>query len=385
MASNPSQHPDQPDELPKTSTQSKDQAQYILGLCQAQGFALAGFAPVRPSAWTAHMLAWLDAGKHGTMDYLARDLELRFTPSGVHKDTRSFLVVADAYAARGSQHLSQLDANPPKARIARYAQGRDYHQAMKRRLHQLADRLRLEIPGSDFRTCVDTVPIFERELAALAGIGWQAKNTMIIHPRLGSYFLLGVVATTLELPPTSPTSSYSPNAPPTLPLIPDACGSCTRCIDACPTQAITPYSVDASRCISYLSIEHRDVIPTEFHQAMGDWIYGCDICQEVCPHNSPREAFTATPHSSYEAKNTHLDVLEVLAWTIADRQEAFKTSPMKRANLAMMKRNALIVAGNSLKQDPNPALLDRIKAISVDSNEDPMVVTTARDVLAAIA
>lgn len=384
MASSQSPHPKLPHnapqdkEPPQASSPSGTQAQYILDLCQAQGFALAGIAPVRPSAWSAHMLAWLEAGKHGTMDYLARDLELRFTPAGVHRSTRSFLVVADAYAARGSQHASQLAANPPKARIARYAQGRDYHQAMKRRLHSLADRLRLEIPGSDFRTCVDTVPIFERELAALAGIGWQAKNTMIIHPRLGSYFLLGVVATTLDLPPTLPAT------PATTPIA-DACGTCTRCIDACPTQAITPYSVDASRCISYLTIEHREVIPPEFHAAIGDWIYGCDICQEVCPHNSPREALTVLPHSSYEAKNTHLDLLEVIGWTIAQRQEAFKTSPMKRANLAMMKRNALIVAGNALKVQANPALLDRIKAIAADASEDPIVTTTARDVLASLA
>jgi len=315
------------------------------------------------------MLAWLEAGKHGAMEYLSNDLELRFNPSHVFPGTKSFLVVADQYAPRGGSLPSRPHEDAPKGRVARYAQGRDYHEVMKRRLHSLADQLRIEIPGSGFRTCIDTVPIFERELAGLAGLGWQAKNTMIIHPKLGSYFLLGVVATTLDLTPLP--DQWLPT---------DHCGTCTRCIEACPTNAITPYSVDASRCISYLTIEQRGEIDPAFHRAIGDWMYGCDICQEVCPHNSAREDESQV-NIAYTPRTQYLDVLEVLSWTAPDRTLAFQSSPMKRANLAMIKRNAVIAAGNALRERERPELKTRIQAIADDQAEPELVRHTARSVL----
>ena len=160
-----------------------------------------------------------------------------------------------------------------QGRIARYALGDDYHEIIKDRLHVLADWLRQIAPDAQTRAAVDTAPVLERELAGLAGIGWVGKNTCVIHPRVGSWLLLGQIITTLSLSADEP--------------MPDHCGTCTRCIDACPTDAITqPYQLDASRCISYLTIEHRGEIPTEFHGPIGDWLYGCDICQDVCPHNS---------------------------------------------------------------------------------------------------
>jgi len=310
---------------------------YIAGLCGELGFAAVGFAPSTPSRYGPYFRSWLAAGMHGEMEYLARDVTLREEPGSIMPGVRSFMVVADQYAPRGSQLPSRLHEQPPMGRIARYAHGRNYHEVIKRRLHKLADRLREEVPGSDFRTCVDTAPIFERELAALAGMGWQAKNTMMIHPRLGSYILLGVVATTLELPALESQQVEV-----------DRCGTCTRCIDACPTAAISPYRVDASRCISYLTIEHAGPIDPSFHAAMGDWVYGCDICQEVCPHNSPRpDESPLTLLEAYQPRNQYLNLIEVLAWTAREREEAFKVSAMKRATLEQMKRNAEIAQRNA--------------------------------------
>lgn len=321
---------------PKVPASGVELSSHIATLCTQLGFAAVGFAPAQPSNYGPHFRQWLEQKCNGEMDFLERDIEVRENPARILEGTNSFLVVADQYAPRGSQLPSRLHEPRPLGRVARYAQGRDYHTVMKRRLHSLADRLRCEVPGSEFRTCVDTAPIFERELAALAGIGWHAKNTMLIHPQLGSYILLGVVATTLHLAPLASQIEQ-----------PDRCGTCTRCIDACPTAAITPQRIDASRCISYLTIEHRSAIPAQFHGAMGDWVYGCDICQEVCPHNSARPGEAPSPIlDAYTPRTQHLDLLEVLAWTAAERSAAFKTSPMKRATLAMMQRNATIALAN---------------------------------------
>lgn len=342
----------------------------VLETVRGQGFALAGVAPVQVSQWAGELGAWLDAGKNGTMAYLDQDEELRTDPARVLDGCKAFVVVGDVYSTRGDEEAP----TPGHGRIARYARGRNYHEVMKRRLHACADSLRLEFPGSDFRTCVDTVPIMERELAVLAGLGWQAKNTMVIHPRLGSYFLLGVVATTLELVTTLSGGRVE-----------DACGTCTRCIDACPTQAITPYSVNGSRCVSYLTIEHREAIAPEFHAGLRDWVFGCDICQEVCPHNSAREGPSlVSPHAAYTPKRRGLPLLEVLGWDEPRRRGAFESSAMKRATLEMMKRNALIAAGNSLRTLPDAAIVGRIREIASSDLEDAMVRETAWQVLADV-
>lgn len=341
----------------------------VLTRCAQAGFALSGVAPVQMSRWGEHLGAWLAQGKHGTMEYLDTDTELRLEPARVLDGCRAFLVVGDLYAPRGAE---DGPTPPGMGRLARYARGRNYHEVMKRRLHALADDLRLAYPGSEFRTCVDTVPILERELAVLAGLGWQAKNTMVIHPRAGSYFLLGVVATTLPL--------VANEDPPT-----DHCGTCTRCIEACPTGAITPYSVDASRCVSYLTIERREPIPREFHAGIGDWLAGCDICQEVCPHNSPRPGAEITPpHPAYTPRQTGFKLLDVLGWGPQEREQAFKTSALKRITLTMIKRNAIIAAGNSLRTAPDAALLARLHELSLSEQEPALVRETARDVLGSL-
>jgi epoxyqueuosine reductase len=370
----PTYRPVPPCALPEQGVLTRD----VLDRCGALGFALAGIAHAQPTRWRDEVLAWLRAGRHGEMDYLERDLDLRFDPATVFPGTRAFIMVADVYASRNEPPPATPAPPGPHGRIARYAQGLDYHAVIKKRLHALSDALRAAYPGWGFRSFVDTVPVLERELGQRAGLGWQAKNTMIINPRLGSYMLLGGVATTLPLEP-------APEADTTT----DHCGTCTRCIDACPTGAITPWSVDGSRCISYLTIEHRAELDPSLHAPMGDWVYGCDVCQEVCPHNSPRPDPDLPPrHDAYRPRTERggsLPLLEVLNWNQDARREAFRNSAMKRATLAMMKRNALIAAGNALRRRPDPTLLARINELARDPAEDPLVSATAQTVLRALA
>lgn len=296
------------------------------------GFALAGVADVDPSKWGDELRSWIDQGKQGEMDWLADHTDLRIHPDRLIDDARSVLLVADVYASRADNIDTPLKQG--QGRIARYARGKDYHKVMKKRLMELADELRAEHPDAEFKVFVDTAPVLERELAHRAGLGWVGKHTLLIHPKIGSYFFLGGIITTLNLQQRTDQTPEN-----------DHCGTCTRCIDACPTDAITPYSVDARKCISYLTIEHRSEIDPELAGGIGDWIYGCDICQEVCPHNSQRDDAPSI-NEAYSPKRDRFDLLEVLNWSEDDRREAFQGSAMKRAKLDMMKRNATIVAEN---------------------------------------
>lgn len=364
----------------------------ILDECDRLGFALSGVCAAERSSREREFKDWLSAGRHGEMTWLARRVEERLDPRAFMPWCRSLVMVADLYAARGTMgppdaaardaDPSPADAPPAEARgrLARYAQGRDYHVVIKKRLHRLCDRLRTRIPGERFKAFVDISPVLEREHAVRAGLGWIGKHTLLIHPRLGSALLLGGVATSLDLPP-----------PPMQGAIADHCGTCTRCIDACPTNAITPYSVDATRCISYLTIERRSPIAAEFHGRIGDWLFGCDVCQEVCPHNSPRApgpgpGQDATHvHPDYHPRHSGLRLLDVLGWSEDARRRQFAGSALRRATLAMMKRNALIVAGNRLRRHDDDALRRRIEAIAADAREPDLVRATARDVLAGIS
>ncbi len=310
-------------------------------MCRALGFALAGVAPAAPSAHAEFFRRWLADAKHAGMEWLGRNVEVRLDPGLLVPGARSVIMVADQYATRGEHDRAGLPSLEPGAtpgRIARYARADDYHDLIKRRLHALCDALRDRFPAETFRACVDTAPLMEREHAARAGLGWVGKHTLLIHPRLGSWLLLGGVVTTLDIEP-SPGSA----------LEPDRCGTCTRCIDACPTSAITPYSVDASRCISYLTIEQRTPIEDPALRAgIGDWLFGCDICQEVCPHNSARPEGGGAPLlGAYSPRFEALDAREVAAWTDEDRRETLVGSAMKRANLEMLRRNAAIVLENA--------------------------------------
>ena len=316
-------------------------AAYVKHTAADLGFALCGITEARPSDHTEHVRQWLAAGKHGEMAYLANRLDVRLDPSKLLGGARSVICVAD----RLPDPSPQTDDDSRQGRIARYAQVTDYHKVLRKRLHHLTDTLRDRWPNEQYRVCVDTAPILEREHTARAGLGWMGKHTLVISRRLGSHLLLGEIVTTLPLAPDASET--------------DHCGTCTRCIDACPTDCITPYSVDAARCISYLTIEHRSPIDPRFFEPIGDWLFGCDICQEVCPFNRP--STPAEAPEGYALRPASLDVLDVLNWTDADRQAAFVKSAMKRAKLDMMKRNALIVAGNRLRQADDAELRRRIE------------------------
>lgn len=338
----------------------------VIALCRAQGFALAGVCSARASDYVEAWRAWLEAGRHGTMAWLGERAEMRADPELFVAGARSIVMVGDQYARRG-------EADEPRAghgKIARYARGKDYHKTMKKRLFAVADALRERHAGHEFRVFVDTAPIFEREHAVRAGLGWVGKHTLLIHPRIGSYVFLGGIVTTLSIEPTGP-------------VVEDHCGTCTRCIDACPTGAITPYSVDAARCVSYLTIEARGVVDAGDHAGVGAWLYGCDVCQEVCPHNSPRGdgVDVGAPHDSYNPLRSGFDLLEVLGWSAQDRGAMLSGSAMKRATLDMFRRNAVIAAGNALRQRHDEPLRARIQAIAEDDREPEIVRHAARAVL----
>jgi epoxyqueuosine reductase len=242
----------------------------------------------------------------------------------------------------------------------------------------MADALAETWPGHTFRAAVDTAPVLEREHAQRAGLGWVGKHTLLIHPQLGSWLLLGEIVTTLPLK----TSAQAGRGP-----MSDHCGTCTRCIDACPTDCITPYQLDAKRCISYLTLEHRGLIDQSLQTRMGEWVAGCDICQEVCPHNRPRDDAPAAQLDAYAPRDyaTGLPLLELLGWTAEDRQRVFTRSALKRMKLDQVRRNAIIAAGNWLATHDSPALRAKLRTIAADADESEVVRVTAQQVVARLA
>jgi epoxyqueuosine reductase len=325
-----------------------DTARRVKHLALALGFDRVGIAPAAPIPRTDYFDRWLAAGHAGRMEYLHRHRSTRANPAKLLDGAKSVVVLAQQYHASADSSGKSPDAAGKDAavgKVARYAWGKDYHRILKRKLWSLIDSLRTEIDAPfEAKPCVDTAPIIERELAAAAGIGWIGKNTMVLNEKQGSYFFLCEIITTLDLPPDTP--------------IPDHCGSCTRCLDACPTQAFpNPYEMDASRCISYLTIELRDTIPISLRPKMGDWLFGCDVCQEVCPYNADpppakEPAFTPDP------RRTQLDLLKVLNWSEEDYRKTLRHSAAKRAKLPMLRRNAAIALGNqpSLNSETRQAL-----------------------------
>ena len=295
------------------------------------GFDLCGIARAGPSVHRQHLLDWLATGHAGEMHYLRERFAERADPSLYLPGVKSVVCVALNY------HVPVAPPPPGHGRIARYAQGDDYHERLKKMLYDLADWLREAFPGTDTRCGTDSVPVMERELAARAGIGWIGKHTGVLHPDVGSWLLLGEMLTTLDLPADTPMA--------------DHCGTCTRCIDACPTQALTPYRLDARRCISYLTIEYAGDIEPELQSKMGDWLYGCDVCQDVCPHN--RRPPTATLLWLQPRTPTNsVAVDDVANWTTDDYHRFTRRSAMRRVKLPQFKRNAAIVQANALAPSP---------------------------------
>jgi epoxyqueuosine reductase len=302
----------------------------IKGQARELGFDLAGIAPAGPSAYRVHLRQWLDDGRHGTMQWLANRFAERTDPSVYLPGAASVICVAINYAQ--PQETVLKEDTYTEGKVARYALGDDYHDFMKKRLQGLADFIRQLAPDALTRACVDTAPVMEKELAQRAGLGWVGKNTLMINPKIGSWTLLGEVVTTLSLPPDEPGI--------------DRCGTCQRCLEACPTGALdNPYQLDARRCISYLTIENRGEIASDLQKDMGNWIFGCDICQEVCPWNRKAPLSTEPAFLSRFA-NGSLNARDVAQWTVDDYRTTLKGSAMKRVKLPILQRNAEIVMKN---------------------------------------
>ncbi|MGH9678752.1 MAG: tRNA epoxyqueuosine(34) reductase QueG [Candidatus Acidiferrales bacterium] len=317
----------------------------VIEISRALGFELCGVAPTTDFPELFHLDEWLERGYSGEMKYL-RDPRRR-SPGLVMKDAHSIIVCALNY---NTDFPSSIDAPAPagveagpRGWISRYAWGDDYHEVLREKLEAMVRALREEIPEPfEARAYVDTGPILERVAAKYAGLGWLAKNTCLINETLGSFLFLGAIVTTLDLEPSlGPADSPAP----------DLCGNCSLCIDACPTGAIVePYLLDARRCISYLTIESRGAIPAEFREPVGRHVFGCDICQDVCPWNR-RAPFSALPGFQPRRREANSLFAPDLEWLVSlseqEFREVFRGSPVKRAKWRGLLRNACVAIGNS--------------------------------------
>ncbi|MBZ5600645.1 MAG: tRNA epoxyqueuosine(34) reductase QueG [Acidobacteriia bacterium] len=354
--------------------QATEITSFVRKAAREAGFDLAGVAPVREFPELERFLEWVAAGRAGEMKYMeARDQAgclKRASLRSAASWARSVIVCAINYNTAEAYSTEVRD--PQRGWISRYAWSReDYHEAVMRRLravevklHAIATSTEYRVPSSEqeqelqTRCYVDTGPIVERVYAKYAGVGWIGKNTCILNQKLGSWLFLGVILTSLELEPDLPA--------------PDRCGSCTRCIDACPTDAlIAPYQLDANRCISYLTIEKRGAIPDEMREGMGRHVFGCDICQDVCPWN--RKAAATQAPEFQPRKGLVNPALEWLAeMNAGEFQEQFRGSPVRRAKLSGLRRNAVIAMGNS----GDRRFLEPLRKLSHD--EDAVVAEHAR-------
>jgi epoxyqueuosine reductase len=287
------------------------------------GFDRVAVGPAGPAQHAESFEAWLDAGYAGGMDYLGRTRRERGDPDALLPGCRAVIAMALAYGPR--------EDDPSWTGVSRYARGVDYHDLMRPRLAAVAEFLReAGGPGVATRLAVDTSAVLERDLAARAGLGWIGKNTNLIAPGTGSYFFIGTVLTTAALVPDGPVA--------------DHCGTCTACLDACPTDAfVRPWVLDARRCLSYLTIEHRGDVPDEWKPAMDEWLFGCDVCQEVCPWN--RKAPNARDPAL--APTAPLpDLVTLLSLDETAFRTRFRGSAMSRAKRAGIARNAALLLGN---------------------------------------
>jgi epoxyqueuosine reductase len=304
------------------------------------GFDRAGIAELGPLEHGEALVRWLDRGDQAGMEYLGRRLEARLDPSQLFPGARSVLCVALQYHPLFKEDGERQPE--PKGdlwrRVARYARGEDYHEVLGERLRILEARVLEAFPGCETRRYVDTGPVLERELAARAGLGAVGKNTMLLHPEGGSWFLLGGLFLSLDL------HGLSPDQP-----LADLCGSCTLCLDACPTGALPePYRLDSNRCISYWTIEHRGPLPPEARRLVGGWVFGCDVCQEVCPWNA-EPAGAVHPEMELPPERGELTLERLLRLPREEYVERFRKSPMKRAKLEGLQRNAAVAMGNRLE------------------------------------
>ncbi len=328
-------------------------AREVKAEARAAGFDLCGIASGAPFTREGQALAsWVARGYHGEMEYMARNAARSPEPQKVVPEARSLVVVGlyygDSAAEEDAEAGPTSDGPPgPRGRISKYARGEDYHTVMEPGLHRLAAFL-LERGARVARYYVDTGPVIDRAAARRAGIGWYGKNTMIITRRgHGSWVFLGEILTDLPLPPDNPDDGN--------------CGRCSLCLDACPTGAIiAPYTVDARRCISYLTIEHRGAIPREMRPLIGDHIFGCDICQVVCPHNAKSPARSHLEFAPRDAVGARPALIPLLNITEEEFQERFRGSPITRTKRRGLRRNVAVALGNMADPASVPALLQAL-------------------------
>ncbi|HEY8605354.1 tRNA epoxyqueuosine(34) reductase QueG [Tsuneonella suprasediminis] len=322
-----------------------------------EGFVAVGFASAAEDPLRARRYAeWLGEGHHGAMEWMERRADERRSPQGLWPAARSVIALGMAYTPHNDP-LALAD-QADRARISVYAQGRDYHDTVKKALKRLARWLVAEAPGAEVKVFVDTAPVMEKPLGQAAGIGWQGKHTNLVSREHGSWLFLGAIYTTL---PFAPHTMHG-----------DRCGNCTACQTACPTQAFpAPYRLNARRCLSYLTIEHAGPIPHEFRKPLGNRIYGCDDCLAVCPWN--KFASSAATHRAFlpRAELVAPKLLELLALDDAGFRALFSGSPIKRIGRNRFVRNCLIAAGNSGDQ----ALGPQVRALTADP--DPVVAEAA--------
>ena len=318
------------------------------------GFDLVGITTLGSMDTAPHFDRWLDRGYAGDMHYLPKWAHKRRDSRLPYEGVRSAIVVAMSYGGR-----------EPSGPIARYARGDDYHDVLDAKLRELHGWICAELGRKvRGRAYVDTGPLLERDLARRAGLGWFGKNTMLMNPKLGSFFFLGALLVDLELAPDEPFAT-------------DHCGTCTRCIDACPTHAIVePRVLDATKCISYLTIEAKGDIPLLLRESVGELIYGCDICQDVCPWNEKfsRALPAESPFAARVAiggKDARTLARELLEMTQEEFSEKFRRSPMKRAKLSGLKRNAAVVLANVGAAEDVEIRLRALDESSVSARPDP--------------
>lgn len=326
----------------------------IKDLAREAGFDRVGITAAKPPPHAHAFRRWLEPGYAAQMSYLHRHVDVRVDPRMLLPGARSVICLAVNYHHRSTEAERGETSGRPTGRIARYARGLDYHRVLRRRLDDLIARLRVGVDESfEARPFVDTAPVLERDLAAAAGVGWIGKNTMLITPGLGSYTYLAGLATTLDLQPDEPT--------------PDRCGRCRRCIDACPTGAIIePYVVDARRCLSYLTIEHRDAIPEPFRTAIGDRVFGCDACQAACPHNR-RAPSTNDPVWTPADESAAPNLIDLVNCSRDAYLALTRGRATRRAKQWMLRRNAALALGNVGSVEHADAL--RVAA----RDDDPLV------------
>jgi epoxyqueuosine reductase len=338
------------------ATQTETLEQRLKAEARRLGFAACAIARADAAPEAGRRLReWLDAGRHGGMLWMEERAEQRASPQGLWPEVRSVIMLGMSYApARDPLALADVG---DRGRISVYAQGRDYHDVVKKSLKSLA-RWLVEQQESALKVFVDTAPVMEKPLAAAAGLGWQGKHSNLVSRTHGSWLFLGAIYSEIALDPDAPEI--------------DHCGSCTACQAACPTDAFPqPYMVDARRCISYLTIEHKGPIAEEFREAIGNRIYGCDDCLAVCPWNKFADAAAANKAFIGRAELAAPALGDLLALDDAGFREIFSGSPIKRIGRNRMVRNAAIAAGNS----GDKRLIERLRVLTGD--QDPVVAEAA--------